>query len=104
MSNFAKIENSFVIEILVVPDEFSDFGEKYLSEHLGLGGKWIETPRKNNTSAILGGEYSEIEDSFIPPKPQGSGWILNEEYQWIKENSVINVDSFIPPPPLPAPK
>lgn len=100
MSTFAKIENSVVVEILVVPDQFSDFGEQYLSEILGIGGKWIETPRPNSTLAVIGGNYSEQEDAFIPPKPDGNKWILNEEYQWVKETFFVS-DPGLPPLPPP---
>jgi len=29
--------------------------------------------------AIIGGTYDPIRDAFIPPKPDGDGWALNEE-------------------------
>jgi hypothetical protein len=98
MSNFAKIENGNVLEILAVPENFSDQGSSYLSLQLGLGGNWIKTPRSNGTEAAIGGTYSETEDAFIPPKPDGNKWQLNENYQWILPLSNFASDSPPAPP------
>jgi hypothetical protein len=91
MAHFAEIdENNVVLRVLVVNDENENNGEIFLSETLGLGGKWIKT--SYNTLAgehILGGTpfrknfagigftYDEDRNAFIPPKPFNS-WNLNE--------------------------
>ena len=36
--------------------------------------------RKNYAS--IGYTYDSIRDAFIPPKPEGDGWVLNEETCW----------------------
>lgn len=77
MSNFAKVVDGIVVNIIVAEQEFIDTLEDKDS--------WIETSnttllRKNY--AIIGGTYSEELDAFIPPKPFNS-WILNEDtFKW----------------------
>ena len=93
MAHFSKLdENNFVVEVLVVPDEYEDRGEEYLSVDLGLGGRWIKTsyntragvhisggkPFRKNFGAI-GYQYREDLDAFICPKPYPSWDTLDEE-------------------------
>lgn len=84
MAHFAKIENSLVTEVLVVPDEVEENGSDYLNS-LGLTGTWIQTSYNGNIRknyAGIGYEYNSDLDAFIPPKPFES-WILNEDTcQW----------------------
>jgi hypothetical protein len=97
VSNFAKVDDGFVSQILVVPEEYSHNGSFYLSSQLGLGGEWIKTPRDNSTEATIGGSYSKEEDAFIPPKPEGNKWELNDEYQW--SLPVVEAPLISPAPP-----
>lgn len=99
MAHFAEIdENNFVIRVLVVDDEQEHRGHDFLSNDLGLGGRWIKTSyntyggvhytdglpsedqskslRKNFASA--GYFYDEDLDAFIPPAPDDS-WELNKD-------------------------
>lgn len=80
MAHFAKIENSLVTEVLVVPDEVEENGSEYLN-NLGLTGTWIQTSYNGNIRknyAGIGYGYNSDLDAFIPPKPYQS-WTLNEE-------------------------
>jgi hypothetical protein len=80
MAHFAKIENSLVTEVLVVPDEVEENGSQYLN-NLGLTGTWIQTSYNGNIRknyAGIGYGYNSDLDAFIPPKPYQS-WTLNEE-------------------------
>lgn len=81
MSHFAEIdENNIVLRVLVVSNEQEDRGQEYLSEDLGLGGKWVQTSYNSNirgTYAMIGGIYHEALDIFLPPKPYPS-WHINE--------------------------
>lgn len=85
MAHFAGIdENNIVINVLVVPDEQEHRGDEYLSNDLGLGGKWIQTSYNNsirNVYAGIGYTYNEELDIFIAPKPFTS-WILNSTGYW----------------------
>ena len=100
MAHFAEIdENNIVLRVLVVPDEEEHRGQEFLSEDLGLGGRWEKTSRNTrggihydaNTYEIsldqsksfrknyagIGYLYDETRDAFVPPKPFES-WILDE--------------------------
>ena len=91
-------ENSFVVQVIVGKDE-DDLAEGVTSweEHYGsfyglvckrtsyntLAGKHIHggTPFRGNYG-LVGYEYREDLDAFIPPKPYDS-WMLNESiYSW----------------------
>jgi hypothetical protein len=69
MAHFAKIENSIVTQVLVVPDEVENNGNEYLN-NLGLVGDWIQTSYNGNFRgryAGIGFTYSEELDEFIDP-------------------------------------
>jgi hypothetical protein len=82
MAHFAEIdENNLVIRVLVVDNSLEEQGVDFLSNTLGLGGTWIQTSynanfRKNFASVNY--TYDANRDAFIPPKPEGEGWALNE--------------------------
>lgn len=92
MAHFAEIDdNNIVVRVLVTNNEDpnGDEGYKFLIDN--LGGRWIKTsyntyggvhklggtPLRKNYAGI-GYTYDETRDAFIPPKPEGEGWILNE--------------------------
>lgn len=91
MAHWAEIDsNSKVIRVLVTSNEDSDEGYQWLIDN--LGGTWVKTsyntiggvhklggiPFRKNYAAI-GYTYDLQRDAFIPPKPDGEGWELNEE-------------------------
>lgn len=91
MAHWAEIdENNIVLRITVGNNEEADEGYQWLINN--LGGRWIKTsyntiggvhllggtPFRKNYAGI-GWTYDEERDAFIPPKPDGVGWILNEE-------------------------
>lgn len=91
MSHWAELDsNNIVVRVLVGNNEHPNEGLDLLLEN--FGGRWVKT--SYNTSGgvhLLGGEpfrknyagvgytYDELRDAFIPPKPEGIGWIINEE-------------------------
>jgi hypothetical protein len=102
MAHFAEIDqNNIVVKVLVTDsnDLNGDEGYQWLIDN--LGGTWIKTsyntfgglhllggqPLRKNYAGV-GYTYDAERDAFIPPKPEGVGWILNEETcQW--ENPII---------------
>jgi len=102
MSTFARVgSDGFVEDITVVPDEHTDSGGVFLSETLGLGGRWVEAnfdtrkgihfspvtgmPSSRQDLALRGNypeigtyRYDEDLDLFIPPAPDPS-WVLTVE-------------------------
>lgn len=86
MAHFAQIDdNNVVIQVLVVPNEEEHRGEEFLSNDLGLGGRFIQTSYNGNIRKMFAGigyTYNETLDIFLPPKPFES-WVLNETLgQW----------------------
>lgn len=107
MALFAKIENSFVVDIIIVDDKDCGGGDFPESERigqdfiksLGISGEWLQTSynthmgvnmegkkafRKN--CAMIGGTYDKQRDAFIPINPNGldletpfGKWVLDEE-------------------------
>lgn len=87
MAHFAQIDdNNIVINVLSVPDEQQHRGEEYLSQDLGLGGKWIQTSYNNNIRKMFAGIgyiYNEQYDIFLPPQPFPS-WVIDPvEQVWV---------------------
>lgn len=82
MAHFAEVnENNVVLRVLVVDNSQEHRGEEFLSQDLGLGGRWIQTSYNNifrKRFASVGGFYDETLDAFINPKPFPS-WILDTE-------------------------
>lgn len=91
MAHWAEInENNIVVRVIVTNNEDPDEGYQWLINN--LGGNWIKTsyntyggthilggtPLRKNYAGI-GFTYDESRDAFIPPKPEGVGWILNED-------------------------
>lgn len=73
MAHFAEIDSSNkVIRVLVVSNDQEHRGEEFLSEDLGLGGRWIQTSYNNKIRgkfAGIGDTYDEETDQFIAPEP-----------------------------------
>ena len=90
MAHFAQLdENNIVTNVIVVnnddaPDPFPESeitGQQFIAS-LGLEGVWKQTSynatiRKNY--AGIGYTYDYVRDAFIAPKPDGDGWVLNED-------------------------
>ncbi len=92
MSHWAELdENNVVLRVLVGNNEDPNGDEGYQWLIDNLGGTWIKTSyngtiRKN--FAGIGFTYDEALDAFIPPAPNGIGWVFNEETcQW--ENEIV---------------
>ena len=85
MAHFAEIDsNNIVLRVVTVPNEQEHRGNEYLSEELGLGGRWIQTSYNNNIRNVFAGvgfTYNEEKDIFISPKPFPS-WVLSSEGYW----------------------
>lgn len=91
MAHFARVENGIVTDVLVVPNEFEDYGQEYLND-LGLEGVWIQTSYNNNIRknyAGIGYTYDEERDAFIPPKPEVDCVFDEENCTWI----IVEVES-----------
>jgi len=83
MSHWAEVnENNIVLRVTVGDnnDPNGDEGYQWLIDN--LGGIWIKTSYNANIRKNFAGvdyTYDPVRDAFIPPKPDGVGWILNEE-------------------------
>ncbi len=87
MAHFAQIDdNNIVVNVLSVPDEQQHRGNEYLSNDLGLGGRWIQTSYNNNIRKVFAGigySYNEELDVFLAPKPYPS-WVIDPTEQvWV---------------------
>lgn len=71
MAHFAQIDNdNKVIQVLVVDNGLEHRGEDFLSNELGLGGRWIQTSYNHNFRGVFAGVgfiYDEVNDVFLPP-------------------------------------
>ena len=85
MAHFAQIdENNIVQQVLVVDNSQEHRGEDFLSNDLGLGGRWIQTSYNSNFRkqyAGVGFYYDETKDIFVSPQPFPS-WTLDENSDW----------------------
>lgn len=81
MAHWAEIDsNNIVLRVTVGNNNSPDEGYQWLIDN--LGGTWIKTSYNGNIRknfASIGYTYDEGRDAFIPPKPDGEGWILNED-------------------------
>lgn len=100
MAHFAELdENNVVLRVIVVSNEMmiengqesESKGITFCKQLFGKDTNWIQTSynkgfRKNY--AGIGFIYDINRDAFIPPKPEGEGWILDEEsFTWQQEVS-----------------
>lgn len=99
MSHWAEIDNNNVVLRVTVGDNndpVGDEGYQWLIKN--LGGIWIKTSYNAATNgfrknfAAVGYIYDEQRDAFIPPKPSGIGWELNET-TCLWENSILQEES-----------
>jgi hypothetical protein len=71
MAHFAEVnENNIVLRVLVIDNAQEDRGQEYLSQDLGLGGRWIQTSYNSNFRgkfAGIGDTYDEVDDVFVAP-------------------------------------
>jgi hypothetical protein len=77
MAHFARIENGFVVEVIVVNNEVLIDDDGIEQESLGkqfcidlLGGDWIQTSFNNNFRgeyAGIGFTYDAVNDVFVRP-------------------------------------
>ncbi len=82
MAHFAKIENGFVTNIVVVDNEHETYGQQYLND-LGLEGQWIQTSYNANFRkkyAAIGDAYDAKNDWFKTPKPDAN--VVWDEASW----------------------
>ena len=85
MAHFAKIDAyNIVQEVLVVDNSLEHRGEDFLSNELGLGGRWIQTSYNGNFRkqyAGVGFYYDETKDIFVSLQPYPS-WVLDDNLDW----------------------
>lgn len=101
MAHFAQVsgESNEVVFVIVIHNEQEHRATEFITEDLGLSGNWIQTsyntrggihtaggiPLRKNFAGI-GYTYDPVRDAFIPPKPGGEGWVLDENScLWIKQ-------------------
>lgn len=92
MAHFAELDaNNTVLRVIVVSNEMlldengqeNEFrGIAFCQSLFGADTRWVQTSyngkfRKNY--AGIGYDYDTTRDAFIAPKPEGDGWILDEE-------------------------
>ena len=94
MAHWAEIdENNIVIRVTVGSNEDPDEGYQWLIDN--LGGRWIKTSYNTiSNTHILNGEpfrgnfgqvgsyYDELNDVFIPPKPNDLYTLNESTWSW----------------------
>jgi hypothetical protein len=104
MAHYAFInDNNVVVEVIVGIDETESVNgitgtvgweQFYASQRPGL--KCLRTSYNRNIRknyAGIGYTYDPVRDAFIPPRPDGEGWVLNEEsclWDWEEPNETIS--------------
>lgn len=90
MAHFAEIDgNGIVQRVIVVDNKDCSDANGVEKEYIGaafcerlFGGTWKQTSYNGNIRkhyAGIGYFYDAQKDAFIAPKPDGDGWILNED-------------------------
>jgi hypothetical protein len=105
MAHFAKIENGYVSQVIVVNNETLDnlefleselVGKEFIAS-IGLDGTWLQTSYNASFRANYAGPgmtYDEIKDVFIPQQPFKS-WLLDENiYQWYPPSPMPQVEDI----------
>jgi hypothetical protein len=96
MAHFAKLgENNEVLNTIVVNNdmlwdangvEVEAIGIAFCHSVFGQDTRWVQTSFNGNfrkNYGYSGCTYDVQRDAFIPPKPEGDNWVLNEETcQW----------------------
>ena len=108
MAHFAELDaNNTVLRVIVVGNEMTLDSNGQESEAVGIAfcqflfgadTKWVQTSyngRIRKNYAGVGGQYDPVRDAFIPVKPEGDEWVLNEDTcQWYAP-SIAGTDTTI---------
>jgi hypothetical protein len=91
MAHFAKIdETNTVLRVIVVDNdsignlpfpESEPVGVAFCQSLFGVNTLWMQTSYNNNFRvhyAGIGFVYDSARDAFIPPRPDGDGWVFDE--------------------------
>lgn len=113
MAYFAELdENNTVLRVVSIGDQFlldetgqevEQRGIDFCHQLFGANTIWKQTSYNTNAGsrsdgkmpfrknfAGIGYTYDSSRDAFIPPKPEGSDWVINEETgTWKKSESLI---------------
>jgi hypothetical protein len=107
MAHFAELDaNGIVLQVIVVGNEMildangnesEELGIAYCRSLFGQNTQWIQTSYNGNFRKNFAGvraTYDANRDAFLPPKPEGDQWVLDENTcQWLdKETIGINTD------------
>ena len=89
MAHFAQLNDSNVVTQVIVVNNNELLVDGVEQEAKGiafcqnlLGGTWVQTSYNGNIRknfAGIGDSYDQQRDAFISPKPEGEGWVLDEE-------------------------
>ena len=83
MAHFAKVEDGIVTQVIVAEQDVIDsglFGDGWVqTSYNTFGGQHPEGRPLRKNFAGVGYAYDADRDAFIPPCPEGDGWILNED-------------------------
>jgi hypothetical protein len=96
MAHFAELDaNNTVLRVIVVSNdmildeqgqESEAVGAAFCQSLLGDDTRWVQTSYNSNFRKNYAGggfAYDANRDAFISPKPEGEGWVLDEETcQW----------------------
>jgi len=86
MAHFAKIENTKVVNVIVVANDYASNeteGQAFIAS-IGLDGVWVQTSYNNNIRkqyAGIGYTYNSVADVFVAPQPFPS-WTLDSNHDW----------------------
>lgn len=83
MAHFAKVEDGIVTQVIVAEQDVIDsglFGDGWVqTSYNTFGGQHPEGRPLRKNFAGIGYTYDAVRDAFIPPRPEGDGWTLNED-------------------------
>lgn len=85
MAHFAKVEDGIVTQVIVAEQDVINsglFGEPaswVQTSYNTYGGQHPEGRPLRKNFAGIGYTYDAERDAFIPPRPEGDGWTLNED-------------------------
>jgi hypothetical protein len=86
MAHCAEIVDGIVTRVIVVSNDYEPHIEQWATEWAG-GGVWKQTSYNANIRynyAGVGYTYDEIDDAFVPPRPEcgHEELLLNSSKQW----------------------
>lgn len=88
MAHYAFLDdNNIVVEVIVGVDETESIEGLSPEEWYGKfrGQRCVRTSYNGNIRknfAGIGYSYDEQLDAFIPPRPEGAGWVLTDDCVW----------------------